>query len=86
MYHTLKTNLETEAKKNWQGIGFQLVTPDQKDIKVELQWTKDMLRTGRDPVTEVVNNFDVAALMRRYKTHFNLIRSKKTELIKYTGL
>ena len=55
------------------------VTPRVKrSIKAFVQWTKDMLRTGRDPVTEVVNNFDVAALMRRYKTHLSFVKKSST--------
>ena len=50
----------------------------KRRIKAFVQWTKDMIRTDRDPSTELVTTFDVAGLMRRYKTHLSFTKKSAT--------
>ena len=49
-----------------------------RTIKAFVQWTKDMIRTDRNPESEVITGFDVAGLMRRYKTHLAFVKKKKS--------
>ena len=49
-----------------------------RTIKAFVQWTKDMIRTDRNPESEVITGFDVAGLMRRYKTHLAFVEKSAT--------
>ena len=50
----------------------------KRTIKAFTQWAKDMIRMNLDPTTESVTVFDVAGLMRRYKTHLSFEKKSTT--------
>ena len=50
----------------------------KRNIRAFMQWSRDMIRTGRDPPTITFPVADAADLIRSYKTHIAYVKKSKT--------
>ena len=62
-----------------QNQGQIMITPGNRQmIQVFIQWTRDMLRTGREPSLVPFLSHDIARLIRSYKSHKAYVEKSKT--------
>ena len=56
----------------------RLTVGTKNRIKELMQWSRDMIRTGRDPASEACPAADITNIMRRCKSHESCAQKAKT--------
>jgi len=71
-------DLKTYSSLTAQQGQIRLTSGVKKHIKAFIQWTRDMIRTGRNPNAVPFPVADTTTLIRRYKSHEAYISKAKT--------
>ena len=77
-YEEIDSDLKSYAQLTAAQGQIRLQPGVKRGIKAFVQWTRDMIRTDLDPAAVPIAVFDIATLMRRYKSHENFVKKSST--------
>ena len=77
-YEELDSDLKMYSSLTVAQGQIRLQPGTKRGIKSFVQWTRDTIRTDRNPVTEPIVAFDNALLMKRYKTHRTFVQKSNS--------
>ena len=77
-YKEIDSDLKSYAQLTAAQGQIRLQPSVKRGIKAFVQWTRDMICTNLDPAAVPIAVFDIATLMRRYKSHENFVKKSST--------